>query len=167
MWYESPTVLIPLTGLLTVIIAWIVAWLTSQKGKIDRQEKESSLASELRLLQQQAAIYEQQRANAQLLAEQTAADIALLVKRQETIATVLDLTHTATNSARTALETLLAEVRAQLKIAETEVVTLQTLHAAEQAVKSQRIDDLQRQLQALALQVLPTALPAPTRIVPP
>lgn len=157
MWYEHPNFIAAVMGIGIALMALLASWFNNKKGSIDRSEKEAVLRAKLLTLKQEWDIKEQQRLNALKLAEQTAESVKEMKDTQTAMAVVLDATHTATNSAREALERLLAEVRAQLKSTEVELSSEKLLHVAELATKTQRIDDITRQLTDMALKV-----PAPS-----
>lgn len=183
MWYQDPLVLIPFTALSSAGVLWLVTWLNSRKASIERTEgtarleedlrrKQLTLEAELHTARLNKEIDQQKREQA------TLARLDELAKTQATMATVLDESHAAINSSRTALETVLAKVQTDLKTAEmknSQEATLaalqlqaaKDLHKAEIDAKTLKIDELQRQLFSLGLALAPGSVIPVGGLTPP
>lgn len=183
MWYESPLFIAPITLLTGAAVAYFVTWVGSRKQSVELGQKEAIQQAELRALKLQAEIDEHRRAAAEqarldLLTVaaraaqvQTLDAIGQLAAQQSAMGLVMDKTHELSNSSRTAMEKIEQGLRADLKAAELAAYNATILAAVDLAATKERmvaalaakdaeLADLQRQMNTLALQIVPLPLSA-------
>lgn len=173
MWWEHPLFIAPMTAIITVIGAYVVSWIGSQKKEIERKEKDQDLKAELEAIRIQREIDKENRLKTiEELEYQTKLLTGMAEKQEQMAADVVESVHLG-NSGKSRMEAIEQDLRSQVKAADvaerhasevsaTAMQTVKDLAAAEMAAKDARIDDLQRQLTTLAL-ALPPTTPAPSR----
>lgn len=188
MWYDNPLVQTTGIAVLGGAMALIGAWFSRSKARINATQKEEEVTSQTRLLLQQAQqkedevkaqiqlvlkqteLAEAQRLQAVAEAKRTAEIVTAMATEQTKMASVMQETHAATNSAKTLLDTQIATARNELELARRDYAALERLTLAEKATLIQKNEDLQRQLTTLALSLTPTipgVVPLPGLAAPP
>lgn len=183
-WWKDPLFLVPLSSVATVGVAFLVTFIQNGKKRLELRQaeveralalrvKDEAQQAELKALKidieiaaQRSLLVEQQRVQALASSQRTENALQALVGKQAEMATVLDATHSATNSSKLALETLLQSVRIELDaaklaahnaaiLAAKELQAAKDVAAAEMRAKEIELQDVQRQLNTLALAVPP------------
>jgi hypothetical protein len=169
--------------------------MTTQALTTEREVRQADLESQLKVIRLEGEIAEVRRQEAaridserlrleavqaaavvaNVLAQKTEEDrlaLAAQNKMLHEIAVVQDKTHEAVNSSRTALETVVQDVRNQLSASEqalktleqraaAELQALRDLHARDLAIKDAKIDALTQQLATMVPAVLLSPTPGP------
>lgn len=181
-WWENPLILVPMSSVATVGVALLVTFLQNGKKRLELKQTEieralalrvkdetqqaelKALKVEIEIAAQRSLLAEQQRVQALAVSQRTENALQTLVTKQTDMAVVLEATHTATNSSKLALENLLQNVRSELDaaklaaqnaaiLAAKELQTVKDVTAAQLRGREIELQDVQRQLNTLALSV--------------
>lgn len=187
MWADiPPSITTPAALVLGMLATLAVSWLNRRKSRVEleqkadlqkaeRQQQEDAQHSKLTIQKMQNELDElkrvageQVRLDAIAAIKHQAQMLTEMARRQEEISQVVNETHVNTNASKTAMEKIEQELRAELKAvtlaasnatlaAVTMAQTAKDLHARELALRDSTIADLQRQIAALSLRILPPA----------